>query len=105
MSSLCDFQRIILLVLIHRIHIIYGLYGWMCGRSLTDNMAERRRTSITFPAEITKRGNARYITVLKSYMEMLGVAEGDLVDVTITIPKDTEMRDDERGRFIADRQI
>lgn len=91
--------------MIHRIHIIYGLYGWMCGRFFTDSMAERRRTSITFPAEITKRGNARYITVLKSYMEMLGVAEGDLVDVTITIPKDTEMRDDERGRFIADRQI
>ena len=66
-------------------------------------MAERRRTSITFPAEITKRGNAHYITIIKSYMEMLGVAEGDLVDVTITIPKDTEMRDDERGRFIADR--
>ncbi len=60
--------------MIHRIHIIYGLYGWMCGRSLTDNMVERRRTSITFPAEITKRGNAHYITIIKSYMEMLGVA-------------------------------
>ena len=45
-------------------------------------MGPKRRT-ITFPAEITKRGNTHYVTILKSYMEMLGISEGDIVDVTI----------------------
>lgn len=45
-------------------------------------MRPKRRT-ITFPAEITKRGNTHYVTILKSYMEMLGISEGDIVDVTI----------------------
>ena len=52
----------------------------MTGRRL--DMRPKRRT-ITFPAEITKRGNTHYVTILKSYMEMLGISEGDIVDVTI----------------------
>lgn len=32
---------------------------------------------------MTKRGNTHYVTILKSYMEMLGIKEGDVVDVTI----------------------
>lgn len=55
-----------------------------------------KRTSLTFPAEIAKRGNAHYITILKSYMEMLGVGEGSLIDVTISVPKDGIQQDDER---------
>lgn len=55
-------------------------------------MEPQRRKSITYPAEITRRGNTHYVTILKSYMEMLGVGEGSLVDVTISVPKEFEDR-------------
>lgn len=59
---------------------------------------EQKRTSLTFPAEITKRGNAHYVTILKSYMEMLGVQEGSLVDVTISVPKEDAQSGGRRHR-------
>lgn len=73
--------------------LIYHNHLWSY-RGKTVNQPKRR--SITFPAEIAKRGNAHYITVLKSYMEMLGVNEGDVVDVTIRRP-------DEEGIEVIDR--
>ena len=54
-----------------------------------------KRRAITFPAEIAKRGNAHYITILKSYMEMLGIKEGDVVDVTIRRPEEDQKGDDQ----------
>lgn len=57
-------------------------------------MTEPKRRTITFPATITKRGNTHYISILKSYMEMLGVQEGDVVDVTIR--REEEQSDDDQ---------
>lgn len=44
------------------------------------------RTELTFPAKISKRTNSSScIPILKSYMDMLGVRDGDEVDVTIKV--------------------
>ncbi len=53
-----------------------------------DNKPKPRRTSISFPAEINKRGTAYYITVTKPYRDMMGIGDGDIVDVTLTLPKE-----------------
>lgn len=50
-------------------------------------MEPQKRKSITYPAEVTKRGNTHYVSILKAYMEMLDVHEGSLVDVTISVPE------------------
>lgn len=54
-----------------------------------------KRKTITYPAEVTKRGNTHYVTILKSYMEMLGIKEGDIVDVTIRRPEEDQTGDDQ----------
>ena len=59
------------------------------NENLNDRPKPKRRT-ITFPAEINKRGSAYYITVTKPYRAMLGIEDGDIVDVTLSRPDDSE---------------
>lgn len=49
-----------------------------------DSKPRPKRTSITFPAELNKRGTGYYITVMKPYRSMLGIEDGDIIDVTIS---------------------
>lgn len=51
-------------------------------------MPNKKLKSVTFPCEITKRGNSSYITIFKIYQDMLGVADGDIVNVTLTVPEE-----------------
>lgn len=51
-------------------------------------MKERRRTEITFPAEIAKRGNSLCVPITKAFAEMMSLQEGDVIDVTLRIPKE-----------------
>lgn len=53
---------------------------------------KRKRRSITFPAKVNRRGTAYYITVTKSFREMLDIQDGDVIDVTLTVPDDYEDR-------------
>ena len=55
-----------------------------------DDTSRPKRTSISFPAEVNKRGTAYYITVMKPYRDMMGIGDGDIVDVTLTLPKDVQ---------------
>lgn len=59
-------------------------------------MVNKVRKSITFPCEIVKRGNTCYISIYKAYQDMLGVGDGDIVDVTLTVPE--EHSDDGSGQ-------
>ena len=51
-------------------------------------MANKKLKSVTFPCEITKRGNSSYVTIFKIYQDMLGVSDGDIVNVTLTVPEE-----------------
>ena len=61
-----------------------------------------RRGTITFPAEVNKRGSAYYITVTKSFREMLGIEDGDVVDVTLSLPDDVRCGLDVDPRLLAE---
>ena len=61
------------------------MYAVQCIMTENNDVRPKpKRNSITFPAEINKRGTGYYITVTKPYRSMLGIEDGDIVEVTIT---------------------
>ena len=54
---------------------------------------ERIRSRITFPGSIRRNGNSYMVTVPVQYLAKLGLEDGADVDVTISLPPDTERKD------------